>query len=416
MTSKESRLLRLLALLVALAMLGAACGGGDEGATGGQTEEPAEPAEAPAAAETGPDTAAAKLRSSLNGLLQEHVVLAAAATNAALGGRTDEFQAAAGAVDANSAALTAAIGSVFGEEAGMAFDPLWKKHIGFVVDYTTGLAGKDKAKQDKAVQDLLAYTNDFGAFINSALPKLPKETVAELTKTHILTLKDVIDAQAGGNQAKAFTDLRKAAEHMGMIAEGLAGAIAEAFPDRVPGDAKSKAAGLLVTLNTGLREHVFLAAGATGAALGGRQDEFMAAAAALAENSKAITAAIGSIYGAEAGNAFGPLWEKHIGFVVDYTTGLAGKDQAKQDKAVQDLLAYTNDFGAFLNSASKALPKETVAELVKTHILTLKTVIDAQGAKDLPKAYNELRTAADHMGMIAAPLAGAIVKQFPDKF
>jgi hypothetical protein len=232
MTSKESRLLRLLALLVALAMLGAACGGGDEGATGGQTEEPAEPAEAPAAAETGPDTAAAKLRSSLNGLLQEHVVLAAAATNAALGGRTDEFQAAAGAVDANSAALTAAIGSVFGEEAGMAFDPLWKKHIGFVVDYTTGLAGKDQAKQDKAVQDLLAYTNDFGAFLNSASKALPKETVAELVKTHILTLKTVIDAQGAKDLPKAYNELRTAADHMGMIAAPLAGAIVKQFPDK----------------------------------------------------------------------------------------------------------------------------------------------------------------------------------------
>jgi hypothetical protein len=49
--------------------------------------------------------------------------------------------------------------------AGDAFLPLWRKHIGFVVDYTTGLAAKDKAKQDKAVADLVAYTQDFGAFL-----------------------------------------------------------------------------------------------------------------------------------------------------------------------------------------------------------------------------------------------------------
>src|SRR5262249_32010643 len=44
---------------------------------------------------------AADLRASLNMLLQEHLYLASMATDAALGGRTDEFQAAGGALNAN---------------------------------------------------------------------------------------------------------------------------------------------------------------------------------------------------------------------------------------------------------------------------------------------------------------------------
>ena len=155
---------------------------------------------------------------------------------------------------------------------------------------------------------------------------------------------------------------------------------------------------------------------ATGAALGGRQDEFMAAAAALDANSNALTEAIGSVFGAEAGKAFDPLWKKHIGFVVDYTQGLAAKDQAKQDKAVTDLVNYTKDFGAFLNSALPELPADAVADLVKTHILTLKDVIDAQSKNSLADAYTKLRTAADHMKALANPLADALVQQFPDKF
>ena len=79
---------------------------------------------------------------------------------------------------------------------GKAFDPLWKKHIGFLVDYTTAWPAKDQAKADKAMSDLLQYAEDFGAFINTASPKLAKDAVAELVKTHVLTLKDVIDAQA----------------------------------------------------------------------------------------------------------------------------------------------------------------------------------------------------------------------------
>jgi hypothetical protein len=175
---------------------------------------------------------AAELRAKLNTLLQEHAYLAAGATNAALGGRQAEFQAAAGALDANSVDLSKAIGMVYGSGAETAFLALWRKHIGFFVDYATGVATKDKAKQDKAVNDLVGYTGDFGAFLASANPNLPKAAVADLVKTHVLTLKDVVDAQAMGDQKQAYAALRSAASHMMMIADPLAMAIAKQFPEK----------------------------------------------------------------------------------------------------------------------------------------------------------------------------------------
>jgi len=178
----------------------------------------------------------------------------------------------------------------------------------------------------------------------------------------------------------------------------------------------TKASGLRSTLNTLFQEHIYLAAAATGAALGGREAEFKAAAAALDANSVSISKAIGSVYGQGAEDAFLPLWRKHIGMVVDYTVGVAANDKAKQGKAVADLIGYTQDFGAFLQSANPNLPKSVVADLVKHHVVTLKEVIDAQASKDQAKTYTAMRTAAGHMQMIADPLAEAIVKQFPDKF
>ena len=177
-------------------------------------------------------TPAAGLRVGLNALLSEHVYLAAAATNAALGGRDAEFKAAAGALDANSVAIAKAIGSVYGADAEKAFLPLWRKHIGMVVDYTVGKATKDQAKQDRAVSDLLGYTQDFGAFLSGANPNLPKAVVADLVKHHVVTLKDVIDAQAAQDQARAFMAERTGAGHMQMIADPLAEAIVQQFPDR----------------------------------------------------------------------------------------------------------------------------------------------------------------------------------------
>lgn len=87
--------------------------------------------------------------------------------------------------------------------------------------------------------------------------------------------------------------------------------------------------------------------------------------------------------------------------------GVATKDQVKQDKAVSELIGYTQDFGAFLQSANPNLPNQVVADLVKHHVITLKGVVDAQAAKDQAKAFTAVRTAAGHMQMIADPLAEA---------
>jgi hypothetical protein len=232
----------------------------------------------------------------------------------------------------------------------------------------------------------------------------------------VLTLKAVIDAQVARDEVKTFAALRAGAGHMRMIADPLAGAIVKQVPGRLAGATDTPAASLRTTLNVALREHVYLASAATNAALGGREAEFKAAAGALDPNSIAIAKAIGSVYGPDAEKAFLPLWRRHIGMVVDYTVGVASSDRAKQDKAVSELIGYTQDFGAFLAAANPNLPRSVVADLGKHHVVTLKDVIDAQAAKDQGRAFTALRTGAGHMQMIADPLAEAIVTQFPDRF
>ncbi len=408
-------LVMLTGALALFGVLGAACG--DDQKKTPATDTPAPATTAPAAGTTS-DTGASGLRSALDALLQEHVYLAASATGAAIGGRTEEFDGAAAALDENSVALSGAIASVYGKEGGDAFLPLWRSHIDFFVDYTNGVATKDMAKQDKAVADLTQYTEDFGAFIESATEGgLPKAAVAELVLDHVLGLKAAVDMQAAGDAPGAYTALREAAGHMDMIAGALAGGIAVQFPDKFDGQADSAAAGLRSALNLALAEHVYLAASATGAALGGRTAEFDAAAAALDENSVALGDAITSVYGAGGGDQFLELWRSHIGFFVGYTNGVAMKDMAKQDKAVADLTQYTEDFGAFLDSATEgALAKDAVAGLVLDHVLGLKAVVDKQAATDPAGAYTSLREAAGHMSMVADPLAETIVQQFPEKF
>lgn len=360
------------------------------------------------------ETGAAALRATLTNLLQEHVYLAGAATGAAIDGRTAEFDAAAATLDANSIALSEAIGSVYGDEAGTAFLDLWRAHIGLFVDYTTAVAAGDQAAADEAAAALDAYRTTFGEFLEAANPNLPAEAVAAELQPHVATLTAAIDVQAAGDPA-ASDLLREAASHMPMTAQVLAGGIVAQFPDRFDGAVDTPAADLRAGLNALLQEHTYLAGFATGAALAGRTAEFEATAATLDANSIALADAIGAAYGAEAGEAFLPLWRAHIGFFVDYTTATAAGDAAGQQAAVDDLTGYVGSFATFLHEAN-GLPEDTLATLLEEHVLGLEAVVDAQAAGDPAAAYAALHEAAMHMQMLADPLAEATVQANPEAF
>jgi len=206
-----------------------------------------------------------------------------------------------------------------------------------------------------------------------------------------------------------------------VVVLALIGAVAGACGSEAADDAGAAGSGAASDLRAALfrvlGEHVNLAAATTGQALAGNTAGFEGAAAALEGNSNDIAGAIGSVYGMETQNAFDPLWKKHIGFFVDYTQGKAAGDQAKQDKAVADLTAYADEFGAVIESVTEErLAKADVSTLVMDHILGLKAVVDAQAAKDFGAAYAGLRPAYAHMQMICDPLAAAIAEQFPDKY
>ena len=138
-----------IAALAALTTLvaGVACTSKSSSSTG--TTGQGSAVSSPAAAGTTADinTGASSLRATLSTLLQSHVYLAGIATGAALqdGPTSPAFKAAAATLDLNTQDLAAAVGSVYGDAAGNTFLALWRKHIGFFVDYTVGLATNDKA-------------------------------------------------------------------------------------------------------------------------------------------------------------------------------------------------------------------------------------------------------------------------------
>lgn len=144
--------------------------------------------------------------------------------------------------------------------------------------------------------------------------------------------------------------------------------------------------------------------------------EFRAAAAALDDNTQALTAAIESVYGADAAQSFESLWQNHIGFFVDYTVGGLEGDRRMQRKALDALDGYRRDFGALIEGATEGgLSARSVADALGPHVDILASAIDSVIAAD-GKAFDRLHAAARHNTVLSSALAGAIVEQFPEKF
>ncbi|NNC42158.1 MAG: hypothetical protein HKO03_02820 [Acidimicrobiia bacterium] len=236
---------RIVAFILALALTAAACGESDPGAESTVTTAPTTTTttvpetttteamidevmeESILVGSAATQSGSASLRSLLTAQLQEHVYLAGIAVFNAVN-NPPAFDAAATTLDQNSQDLAASIASVYGDPAGEAFLALWRTHIGFFVDYTTARAAGDQAGQDAAKEGLIEYREDFGAFIESANPNLPKEAVVEELQPHVMTVFAAIDAVVDGD-ADAFDKLKAAANVMPDTAATLAGGIAEQF-------------------------------------------------------------------------------------------------------------------------------------------------------------------------------------------
>jgi len=186
------------------------------------------PGHSPTTSSTAPDaTEAAALRATLTSLLSDHVWLAGNALDIAVQKKGDlkdlQVVGAVKALDANSVALAEAIGSVY-PDAEKPFLASWRQHIGFFVNYTLGKATKNDKQVAKAKANLDAYRTSFGELINSVIPELPANAVAEELIPHVNTLFAAIDADVAG-KADYQTKLTKAADHMPMTAAILTSGI-----------------------------------------------------------------------------------------------------------------------------------------------------------------------------------------------
>ncbi|WP_234969838.1 hypothetical protein [Alicyclobacillus vulcanalis] len=201
----------------------------------------------------------------------------------------------------------------------------------------------------------------------------------------------------------------------GTSSVAMAGTTSNMWPVKPTPATSNAAINLRVSLDNLLGQHAVLAIEAMEAGYDNAPD-YSAWVNVLNQNTDALSNAIASVYGASAGAQFKSLWQSHIQDFVNYVVATVKDDPNGQQAALNALQAYEKSFAQFLASANPYLNEATVQAGLQEHVQELLTAFTDYVNKDYTDMAQELVKAYNHMFMVGDALAGAIVKQFPQKF
>jgi hypothetical protein len=320
-------------------------------------------------------------------------------------GDEDFAQAANAALGKNTDAMAKVVESLFGPQAAGQFSSLWAKHVTALFDYSRGLADHDSAVREHARETLTAFERDVVDFLaGAAQGRLSPDAAKSAILMHVDQLLRQADAYASGDYATAEKLLREAYAHTFGLGRSLAGALLPA--DQVAA-LDAPAWRLRSELGRMFAEHVVLMVDATRAGMAD-SPEFAAAADAMNGNTRDLTQAVDTLFGAAAASRFQSLWADHVDQIMAYTAGVQTHDAKRRDDALAKLHGFEGQFAAFLdNSTNARLASASLARSFALHDEMLLRHADAYAAKDYQKAHDIAYATYDETFDLAGQLADA---------
>lgn len=132
----------------------------------------------------------------------------------------------------NAHAIAASIEPFYGAAAKDKLFGLLAGHYGAIKAYLDATLANSAAQQSDATTKLLGNAGDIASLLSSANPFLPKETVEGLLQAHgghhIAQIQQ-LQAKDFAGEAKTWSDMT---QHMYVIADAIAGALAQQFPEK----------------------------------------------------------------------------------------------------------------------------------------------------------------------------------------
>jgi len=175
-----------------------------------------------------------KLRSAFAMLLGEHMELIIDAQRATFGG-SPEFKAAAAQVNANTTALTKAMGAIVGPQKAGEFQSAWGNHVEGLLAYSTAAADKDEAAKAAAEQNLDGFAARLALYFSDIVRNvLPVEPLTKAISAHDTHLVGQVDAYAARDYGKAQEMELDGYQQMLGVAGTLVGAIQRTVKPGLP--------------------------------------------------------------------------------------------------------------------------------------------------------------------------------------
>lgn len=162
--------------------------------------------------------------------------------------------------------------------------------------------------------------------------------------------------------------------------------------------------------------HVFWVRDVVDARLANDATRAKAAEQQVVANAKAIAGAIEPFYGKAASEKLFGLLAGHWRAISDYLNAAHAGKKADQDAAFKKLAANADEIAVFLSGANPNLPVDTLRGLLTAHGGHHVQQIQQLQAKQYAEEAKTWTAMKDHMYVLADALAGAIAKQFPEKF
>jgi hypothetical protein len=162
--------------------------------------------------------------------------------------------------------------------------------------------------------------------------------------------------------------------------------------------------------------HIFWVRNVAVDTLAGNKGAATAAEKQVVANAKQIAAAIEPYYGKDASQKLFDLLAGHYGAVKQYLEASAAGSKAKQEAAVKNLTGNASEIAKFLSGANPNLPFDTLNGLLLAHGGHHIQEIQQLRGKQYAQEAETWEAMKKHMYVIADALAGAIAKQFPNKF
>lgn len=360
---------------------------------------------------------ASDLRADLDHLLSEHFVLAASSMQKAYD-ESPDWEQVEWALDENVKDMGTALEPLYGEEGANEFVRIFESHNQYTDDYVQAVKNEDEEAKQEAEDNIAGFADEFSSFLDAATESnLPKDAAMEALVAHEEDVQMTFDHYVAGEYQESYTSYREGFKRMFDISKVLSGAIVAQFPDQFSGSVESADAELRSTLNHLAGEHFALASlelekGYTQA------DDFDFVTWAEDEHTADFKAAIEGIYGTEGADQFETVWQQdHINAQSSLAIATLEGDEEARNSAVEQLKTFSNDFAAFLDTATEGnLPADAAQEAIWTHEEQKINTFDYFVEEDYESSVQTHREGYAFMFGIGETLGGAIKTQMPDKF